>query len=63
MDGYFVGVVDSFDGTFQKLELDGGHHKVEVKADGYETAEFDVLDNAGTDRHVPGRAEANSVIW
>ncbi len=43
VDGFFVGMVDSFDGTFQKLNVGGGHHKVEVKADGYETAEFDVL--------------------
>jgi hypothetical protein len=43
VDGYFVGLVDQFDGAFQKLALNGGRHKVEVRADGYETAEFDVL--------------------
>ncbi len=43
VDGYFVGEVDQFDGAFQKLALNGGRHKVEIKADGYETAEFDVL--------------------
>jgi hypothetical protein len=43
VDGYFVGYVDQFDGAFQKLPLNGGRHKVEVKADGFETAEFDVL--------------------
>jgi len=43
VDGYYVGLVDEFDGAFQKLTLNGGRHKVEVKADGYETAEFDVL--------------------
>jgi hypothetical protein len=43
VDGYFVGYVDQFDGSFQKLPLNGGRHKVEVKADGFETAEFDVL--------------------
>ena len=45
MDGYFVGTVDQFDGAFQKLALNTGRHKVEVKADGFETAEFDVLIN------------------
>jgi PEGA domain len=45
VDGYFVGTVDEFDGSFQKLALNTGRHKVEVKADGYETAEFDVLIN------------------
>ena len=43
MDGYLAGTVDQFDGAFQKLTLNGGRHKVEVRADGYETAEFDVL--------------------
>jgi hypothetical protein len=43
VDGYFVGYVDQFDGSFQKLPLNGGRHKVEIKADGFETAEFDVL--------------------
>jgi len=43
VDGYFVGAVDSFDGAFQKLALNAGRHKVEVKADGYETADFDVV--------------------
>jgi hypothetical protein len=43
VDGYFVGTVDEFDGAFQKLTLNGGRHRVEIKADGYETADFDVL--------------------
>ena len=47
IDGYFVGVVDSFDGVFQKLTLDGGGHNVEVKADGYEPLQFDVLITPG----------------
>lgn len=47
VDGYFVGQVDQFDGIFKKLTLNGGSHKVEIKADGYETAEFDVLITAG----------------
>lgn len=47
VDGYFVGVVDSFDGSFQRLSLDGGSHKVEVKADGYEPLQLDVLITPG----------------
>jgi hypothetical protein len=46
VDGYFVGFVEQFDGAFQKLALNTGRHKVEIKADGFETAEFDVLINA-----------------
>jgi hypothetical protein len=43
VDGYYVGLVDQFDGAFQKLTLNGGRHKVELRAEGYETTEFDVL--------------------
>ena len=37
-------------GAFQKLSLEGGGHKVELKADGYEPLQFDVLDHARTRR-------------
>jgi hypothetical protein len=43
VDGYYVGVVDSYDGAFQKLELDAGNHKIELKANGFEPLEFDVV--------------------
>jgi hypothetical protein len=42
VDGYYVGVVDEFDGTFQKLTLDEGPHRVEVRKDGFQTLAFDV---------------------
>jgi hypothetical protein len=47
VDGYFVGEVDSFDGTFQRLHIDGGGHRVELKAEGYEPLEFEVLITPG----------------
>jgi hypothetical protein len=47
VDGYFVGDVDSFDGTFQKLNIDGGNHRIEIKADGFEALQFDVLITPG----------------
>jgi hypothetical protein len=47
VDGYFVGVVDSFDGAFQKLGLEGGGHKIELKADGFEPLDFEVLITPG----------------
>ena len=43
IDGAYVGVVDNFDGAFQKLSLQGGGHKVELKADGYQPLQFEVL--------------------
>jgi hypothetical protein len=47
IDGYFVGVVDSFDGLFQKLAVDAGGHRVEVRADGFEPLQFEVLITPG----------------
>ena len=42
VDGYFAGVVDDFDGTFQSLRLEQGGHKIEVRMPGFETLEVDV---------------------
>ncbi len=47
VDGYLVGVIDSFDGAFQRLTIEDGPHKVEVRADGYEPVQFDVMVNPG----------------
>ena len=47
IDGYFVGVVDSFDGLFQKLGLEAGGHRVEIRADGYDPLQFEVLITPG----------------
>jgi hypothetical protein len=43
VDGYLVGAVDDFDGLFQKLGIDAGGHRIEIKAPGYETTSFEVL--------------------
>jgi hypothetical protein len=42
VDGYYVGVVDEFDGTFQRLRLDTGPHRIEIRKEGFETMRFDV---------------------
>jgi len=42
VDGYFVGVVDDFDGIFQRLHIETGPHRVEVRAPGYETLVIEV---------------------
>jgi hypothetical protein len=47
IDGYYVGLVDDYDGVFQRLNLDTGPHRVEIRADGYEPLIFEV-------RIVPG---------
>jgi hypothetical protein len=41
-DGLFVGHVDDFDGLFQKLNLESGPHRIEIRAPRYETLSIDV---------------------
>jgi len=42
VDGYYAGAVDDFDGTFQKLKLEPGPHRIEIRLEGYETLSFEV---------------------
>ncbi len=37
VDGYYAGVVDDFDGLFQRLHLTPGNHEITLRLDGYET--------------------------
>jgi hypothetical protein len=46
-DGFYVGVVDDFDGIFQHLNLKVGAHHLEIAAVGYETLTLDVNVAAG----------------
>ena len=42
VDGYYAGLVDDFDGTFQSLRLEAGGHKIEVRMPGFADMELDV---------------------
>ena len=42
LDGEYVGLVNQYDGMFHKLHLDGGNHRVEIRALGYQTLTFNV---------------------
>jgi hypothetical protein len=42
VDGYYAGIVDDFDGTFQSLRLEAGGHKIEIHMPGFEDLEVDV---------------------
>jgi hypothetical protein len=46
-DGYYVGIVDDFDGVFQHLNLEAGPHRIEVEIPGYESVAFDVMVQPG----------------
>ncbi len=47
VDGYYVGTVDDFDGTFQSLKLEPGPASIEVRAPGFESFRLDVMVLAG----------------
>ena len=42
VDGYYAGSVDDYDGLFQRLRLESGPHRIEVRLDGYEPLSFEV---------------------
>lgn len=42
VDGFYVGVVEDFNGTRETLNLVPGPHRLELRAPGYETLTFDV---------------------
>jgi PEGA domain len=43
VDGYFVGLVDSFDGNLQRLNVEAGEHEIQLHLDGYRTFTQKVL--------------------
>lgn len=47
VDGYYAGVVDDFDGVFQRLNLTPGPHRVEIRPAGSAPRTFDVSVQAG----------------
>ena len=47
VDGYYAGLVDDFDGTFQSLRLEQGGHKIEIHMPGFEDLELDVHVQSG----------------
>jgi hypothetical protein len=42
VDGFFVGLVNDYDGIWQSLKIEAGMHRVEVRAPGYEPLQIDV---------------------
>lgn len=43
VDGYFVGIVDDFDGYWQRLHLEAGEHELQFYLEGYRTVRQKVL--------------------
>jgi hypothetical protein len=46
-DGYYVGIVNDFDGVFQHLNLEAGPHHIEIQEPGLEPVAFDMIVQAG----------------
>lgn len=42
VDGYFAGQVDQYDGVFQKLNLEAGPHRIEIREEGFDPLMFEV---------------------
>lgn len=56
-DGYYVGIVDDFDGVFQHVNLEAGEHRIEIQSPGMDPLVFDVMVQAG--RTITLRADAH----
>ena len=54
-DGYYIGLVDDFDGVFQHANLEAGTHRIEIVPPGYEPIAFDVM--IQPDRTITYRAD------
>lgn len=48
IDGYFVGIVDDFDGWSQRLRIEPGERLLEIHLEGYQTYRQDVLFRPGS---------------
>jgi len=46
-DGYYVGIVNDFDGVFQHMNLEAGPHHILVQEPGLQPIEFDVMVQPG----------------
>ena len=47
VDGYYVGLVDSFDDVFERLQLEEGPHRIDIRHPDYKEIVRDVLIVAG----------------
>ncbi len=57
VDGGHAGVVNDFDGFFQRLHLSLGKHDVELRLEGYKTMRMAIFLSPGKTYHIRGRME------
>jgi hypothetical protein len=58
VDGYYAGIVDDFNGAFQRLRLPPGQHEIVVRKDGFRALKQDVYLTPDATFHIRGRLEA-----
>ena len=58
VDGFYAGIVDDFDGTFQRLPLTPGGHRIELFLDGHRTVRKDLVSAAGFNHEAARDADA-----
>ena len=59
VDGYYAGIVDDFDGMFQRLRVEPGQHEITIYRDGYRAIHQRVYlarDRTFTIKHADGHA-------
>ena len=57
VDDAHVGVVNNFDGAFQRLYLAPGKHEIELRLDGYKAIKMAILVTSGNTYHIRGQME------
>ena len=57
VDEAHAGVVNDFDGRFQRLNLPAGKHEIEIRLDGYQTLRVAIFVSPGNTYHIRGRLE------
>lgn len=57
VDGYFVGIVDDFDGTFQRLRVPPGGHEITLHLQGYRNASQKIYLQPHATYHLKTRLE------
>ena len=60
VDGYYAGIVEDFDGAWERIALEPGPHRFEIAAPGLETLTFDV--NVRSNEVVRYRGEMLRVV-
>jgi hypothetical protein len=57
VDGYYAGIVDDFDGAFQRLRVTPGQHEIVVRHDGFRSLRENVYLTPDSTHHIKARLE------